>query len=200
MYYHLQGRVIEKTATSLVLETGGVGYLMQISLSTSEGLPPVGQTVKILTHFVVREDAQMLFGFLTEEERQLFKYLISVSGIGPKTAMTVLSGLSVSELKRAIVEGEVPVLTHIPGIGRKTAERLIVELREKIVVEGHRKSEAGSLAGGVSQNLLEDSLDALVALGYRRQSAKEALEKVMRAKSGEPWTIENLIRASLKHV
>ena len=199
MYHYLNGRLIEKSPTQLVLETGGIGYQVQIPVSTYSALPETGQTVRILTHFVVREDAQALYGFLTEEERRIFKLLISVSGIGPKMAMTALSGISVPELKKAIVEGSLAVLTGISGIGRKTAERIVVELREKLVLEGHDHS-GSSLLTEKPNVLVEDSLQALVALGYRRQNAKEALQKVLKNPGAEKLSVEELIRASLKYV
>src|SRR3989338_5648934 len=117
MYDYLKGQVAEKTATAVILEVAGVGYHLQIPLSTSEALPALGQNAKLLVHFVVREDAHMLYGFKTPEERQLFRSLLSVNGIGPKMALTVLSGISMETLKRAIVRGELETLTGISGIG-----------------------------------------------------------------------------------
>jgi len=200
MYHYLQGTISEKTATQLVLDVGGVGYAIGIPLSTFEALPPMGQTVKILTYFVVREDAQALYGFLTQAERDLFKLLISVSGIGPKSAMTILSSVSIEDLKKAIVEGELETLHGIAGIGKKTAERLVVELREKIVLHSQdRNGEAGSSLKS-SQALVEDSVEALVALGYRKQNAKVAVEKVFKNEKPEKVSVEELIRASLKYI
>ncbi len=191
---------MEKNPTSMIIEVGGIGFHLQIPLSTYEMLPEVCQTVRILTHFMVREDSHTLYGFLTEEERRLFKLLISVSGIGPKTAITALSGISIMELKHAIVEGAVHVLTGISGIGRKTAERMVVELREKLVVDANPSFPALTGKNPERQTLIEDSLQALVALGYRRQSAKEAIQKVLKTPDAEQYSVEDLIRASLKHV
>ena len=183
-----------------MLDVSGVGFYLQIPLSTYEALPEIGKNIRILTHFIVREDAHTLYGFLTEEERRLFKLLISVSGIGPKTAITALSGVSAEELKRAIVEGAVHVLQGISGIGRKTAERMVVELREKLVVETHAaQSTVPGVARG-KQALVEDSLQALVALGYRRQDAREAIQKALKTQEAESCSVEDLIRASLKYV
>ena len=134
MYSYLSGILAEKSPTLITVDVNGIGFQLIVPISTSQKLPATGQKVKLLTHHVVREDAQILFGFATEEERSLFKLLLSVSGIGPKLAITILSGLGIEELKQAIVQGSVPALTAVSGIGRKTAERLIVELRERIVV------------------------------------------------------------------
>lgn len=200
MYEYLSGRLIEKTALAAILDIGGVGYQVQIPLSTFAALPELGQPVRLWTHFVVREDAQILYGFFTQEERQLFRLLISVSGIGPKSAATVLSGLAPEDLKRAIVEGNLALLTAVPGIGRKTAERLVVELREKVVVEQH--SGAGpspSLKKGGGENqLVEDSLSALVELGYRKQNAQEAIKKALKNLEEGRYSVSDLVRASLQ--
>ncbi len=200
MYHYLQGQLIDKTPTSMVLDVGGVGFYLQIPLSTYEMLPEMGKNIRILTHFIVREDAHTLYGFLTEEERRLFKLLISVSGIGPKTAITALSGVSLSELKRAIVEGSIHVLSGISGIGRKTAERMVVELREKLVVETGAAQSALTGFSSAKEALIEDSLQALIALGYRRQNAREAIQNALKMPETEKYSVEDLIRASLKYV
>lgn len=200
MYQYLSGKLVEKTAASAVIDVHGVGYLVQISVSTFSALPELGKDVKIFTHFVVREDVQALFGFYTEEERQVFRLLLSVSGIGPKTALTVLSGVSLSELKRAIIDGNLTTLTGVPGVGRKTAERLVVELREKIVVED-RKAGSSAVEKMAAQDILvEDSLQALIELGYRKQNAQEAIRKAVKAFEGAKYSVSDLIRASLKYV
>jgi len=199
MYDYLKGQVAEKTATSVILEVAGVGYHLQIPLSTSAALPALGQNTKLLVHFVVREDAHMLYGFKTPEERQLFRSLLSVNGIGPKMALTVLSGISMETLKRAIVRGELETLTGISGIGKKTAERIIVELREKLVLQAQPGPESATPATGQAA-LIEDSVEALIALGYRKPNAKAAIEKAMKNVKAEQVTLEELIRASLRHV
>jgi Holliday junction DNA helicase RuvA len=156
--------------------------------------------VKLLVHFVVREDAHMLYGFKTQEERQLFRSFLSVNGIGPKLALTVLSGIPMETLKRAIVRGELETLTGISGIGKKTAERIIVELREKLVLQAQPEAEL-EVSGTTGQTaLMEDSVEALIALGYRRPNAKTAIEKAMKIVKAEQMTVEELIRTSLKHV
>lgn len=202
MYEYLFGNLVEKTAAALVIEVGGVGYHVHIPVSTFAALPELGKSVRILTHFVVREDAQALFGFFTEEERQLFRLLISISGIGPKTALTALSGVAVQELKRAIIDGNLAVLTGISGIGRKTAERMVVELREKMVLE-ERRAPASAPAKGGQEPVVEDSVRALVELGYKKQNAQDAIQKALKNFEMSPpgkIKLEDLIRASLRYV
>lgn len=199
MYEYLNGKLVEKTPLAAVMDIGGVGYHVQIPLSTFAALPELGQPVRLWTHFVVREDVQNLYGFLTQDERHLFRLLISISGIGPKSAATVLSGLAPTDLKRAIVDGNVALLTGVPGIGRKTAERIVIELREKIVVEEH--GSAPSSPGGKmgeDQQLVEDSLSALVELGYRKQNAQEAIKKAMKNLEAGRYSVSDLVRASLQ--
>ena len=202
MYEYLSGRLVEKTAGSLILDVGGVGYAVTIPLSTFESLPPLGQNVKILTYFVVREDAQALYGFLSEQERSLFKMLLSISGIGPKMAITVLSGLTLPDLKRAIVDGSIHLLTGISGVGKKTAERIIIELREKLVLDERRvpHSQASSAVLQEQDELFQDSLQALIQLGYKKQNAKEAIQKALKNRKPEDLSAEVLVRESLKYV
>ena len=200
MYSYLAGVLAEKSPTTVTVDINGIGFQLMVPLSTSQRLPGIGEKVKLLIHHVVREDAELLFGFATEEERALFKLLLGVSGIGPKLAITVLSGLGIGELKRAIVDGSVPSLTAISGIGRKTAERIIVELREKIVVEA--RAEGGKTAGILAKKeaLIEDSLRALISLGYTKQNAKAAIQKVLDARGHDRLNAEALIRESLKQI
>ncbi len=200
MYHYLRGRVAEKTLTSVVVDAGGVGFEILIPLSTSQKLPAVGEEIKLLTHFVVREDAHLMFGFLTKEEQSLFRLLISVTGIGPKMAMTVLSGLGIGDLKRAIVQGSVETLSSISGVGRKTAERLVIELREKIAIEGIQKGTHGIETLKDQEALIEDSLQALLSLGFKKQNAKSAIQKALASGKQNEWNTEALVRESLKHV
>ena len=200
MYSFLSGVLAEKTHTTATIDVNGIGFQLMIPLSTSQKLPNVGGQVRLLTHHVVREDAELLFGFATEEERSLFKLLLSVSGIGPKMAITVLSGLGIGELKKAIVNGSVPALTAISGIGRKTAERLIVELREKVMIEGQVESGQPSSALSKNEVLVQDSLRALVSLGYTKQNAKTAVQKALEKNGQGKLSAEALIRESLKQI
>jgi len=200
MYEFLSGRIVRKEPTRLVLEVGGVGYELAIPLSTFHSLGVPGEEARILTHFLVREDSQQLFGFKTEEERTLFRLLLSVTGIGPKLSLAILSGIGTSELRKAIVEGSVPALTAISGIGRKTAERLIVELREKILLLEPKPEAAVSIRVPGEDRLVEDSLQALMSLGYRVPEAKRALQKVLSERTSPSFSVEDLIRASLKYI
>ena len=200
MYRYLSGTVAEKAPTWVVLDVGGIGFELTVPISTSQKLPAVGKEAKLLTHFVVREDAQLLFGFLTKEEHSLFKLLISVTGIGPKMAVTILSGLGMAELKRAIVDGSVATLTSISGIGRKTAERLVIELREKVAVESMASGAHGLEVIQKETALVEDSTQALVSLGYNKQNAKTAVQKAIAHAKKTDWTAETLVRESLKHI
>ncbi|MFA5159783.1 MAG: Holliday junction branch migration protein RuvA [Candidatus Omnitrophota bacterium] len=200
MYHYLNGKIAEKTPTAVILDVNGIGYEVRVSLSTFSSLPNLGETVKLFTHFVVREDAQLLYGFATEEEREAFKLLISISGIGPKLAITLLSGVTLQELKRAIQEKNVPVLTAISGIGQKTAERVIIELKDKI---GKAEVSAGKELihdASISDQMVEDSVSALVSLGYTKQKAKDAIQKTLKTLLGKKPLVEEIIRTALKHV
>jgi Holliday junction DNA helicase RuvA len=200
MYHYFIGKVAEKTPTAVILDVNGIGYEVRVSLSTFSSLPNLGETVKLFTHFVVREDAQLLYGFATEEEREAFRLLISISGIGPKLAITLLSGVTLPELKRAIQEKNIPVLTAISGIGQKTAERVIIELKDKI---GKAEISAGKELihdASISDQMVEDSVSALVSLGYTKQKAKDAVQKTLKAMLGKKPSVEEIIRTALKHV
>ena len=199
MYEFLSGKIAKKDPTRLVLEVGDIGFDLAIPLSTYHSLGKPGDAARVLTHFQVREDSQQLFGFASEEERTLFRLLLSVNGVGPKVSLAVLSGIGIAELRKAIIEGSVPALTAISGIGRKTAERLIIELREKILLL-ESKTEPASKQTPKDGRLVEGSLQALVSLGYRVPEAKRALQKVLAEKPREALSVEDLIRASLKYI
>ncbi len=201
MYDFLAGRIVRKGPTHLVLDVGGVGYELAIPLSTFHALTKSEEETRILTHFHVREDNHQLFGFATEEERSLFRLVLSVTGIGPKMGLAILSGIGTAELRKAIVEGSIPTLTAISGIGRKTAERLIVELREKIVLLEPKAGAAVSTAkNALDERLVEDSIQALISLGYKPLDAKRALQKVLAERGSHEFSVEDLIRASLKYI
>jgi Holliday junction DNA helicase RuvA len=200
MYEYLSGKIVRKSPTHLVLEVGGIGFELSIPISTFHSLAKVGEEARIMTHFLVREDNHQLYGFGTDEERSIFRLLLSVTGIGPKMALAVLSGIGTSELRKAIVEGSLPTLTAISGIGRKTAERLIVELREKILLLEPKAQAAVLARSPIDERLIEDSLQALISLGYRRNDARRAVQKVLSEKDGGSYSVEDLIRASLKYI
>ena len=199
MIASLRGTVGEKSVGHCVVEAAGVGYLVNLSSHTARTLPRVGETVFLLTHQVVREDALMLFGFSDLEERRLFEMLITVSGVGPKVALAVLSGLPPQELARAIRDENIPALVGISGVGRKTAERLIVELRDKLELA---VAATAPVVGGRTGVLprserFDDAVAALVRLGYSPPHAQEAVRKVAGDGSEDDPSLENLVRRAL---
>jgi len=195
----LSGILIEKNPTRIVVSTAGVGYELFIPLSTYSFLPEVNQEVALLTHLQVREDAWQLFGFSDSEERELFKLLISISGIGPKVGLTVLSGIGADGFKRAVVDRDLAALTAISGIGKKTAERIIIELKDKITIT--EKAACTDIPDEwQASDLMNDSLNALMALGYKRSQAETAVKKVIRNNDDEAKTVEDVIRLSLQMV
>jgi len=198
MYNYLSGKLIEKTPTAVIIEAAGIGYDLTIPVSTYASLPSLGEHVKLLTHFVVREDAQLLYGFATEDERKMFRMLISISGIGPKIANTALSGILVEDLKIAIKDGNVAVLTSISGIGKKTAERIVIELREKVILEGGKTSGAKSASHLISSEA-EDAVQALIALGYSKNEAQTAVDKAQKS-APEKLAVDKLVRNALRHI
>ena len=194
----LTGILKFKSPTEILVEVHGIGYTISIPLSTYEKLGDLGSSVSLLTHFHVREDAMLLFGFSTEEERRLFKLLISVSGIGPKIAQSTLSGMNVEELKSHIVGGNVNALMAIPGVGRKAAERLIVELRDK-AGKTLTDSEPISVIGMATASMRIEALQALTSLGYNQQIAEKAIRLVVKEAEGSTISLEELIKRALRH-
>jgi Holliday junction DNA helicase RuvA len=197
MIASLRGVLSEKAQGHCVVETSGVGYRVSVSSHTARVLPEPGESVFLYTHQVVREDALQLFGFSDLEERRLFELLITVSGVGPKVALAVLSGLKPAALSRAIREENLAQLVGIPGVGRKTAERLVVELRDKVELAVTAQSTAPSSERGVlpRSERFDDAVAALVRLGYSQGQAQEAVRKV--AGSEDDLSLESLVRQSL---
>jgi Holliday junction DNA helicase RuvA len=175
MIGRLTGILLEKKPPQVVLDVGGVGYELDVPMSTFYNLPELGQKLVLYTHLSVREDAHLLYGFGSEAERALFRQLLKVNGVGPKLALSVLSGLSVEQLQNAVSQQEVGVLTRIPGIGKRTAERLILELKDKL---GPALVTSSTAPGGAASNARRDLSDALLALGYSEREAARALDKV----------------------
>jgi Holliday junction DNA helicase RuvA len=169
MIGRLSGTLVEKAPPQVLLDVGGVGYEVDVPMSTFYQLPAVGERVVLLTHFVVREDAQQLFGFLTADERGTFRQLVKISGVGPRTALSILSGLSVAELSQAVTMQESGRLVKVPGIGKKTAERLLLELKGKLGPDLGRPASAANDAQA-------DIVQALMALGYNEREASAALK------------------------
>ena len=196
MIASLRGVLAEKAPGGCVVEAGGVGYRVSVSSHTARSLPPAGEPVFLHTHQVVREDAMMLFGFSDLEERRLFELLITVSGVGPKVALAVLSGLPPQALAKAIRDENLAALVGIPGVGRKTAERLVVELRDKLDVLAAASAPVSAGAGVLPRSeRFEDAVAALVRLGYSRLQALDAVRKV--ADADDDPTLEHLVRRAL---
>ncbi len=195
MIASLTGTLRMKTPTEVLLDVQGVGYAVSIPFSTFEKLGQVDTTVTLLTHLQVREDALQLYGFMTEEERFLFRLLISVSGIGPRIAQSILSGISVKDLKDHITGGNVGALVAIPGIGKKTAERLVLELREKI----SRTDGSAGVPPRPSDDRRTQALMALTSLGYSKLVADKALHHVLSEPTSSTLTLEEIIKRALRH-
>lgn len=196
MYEYISGKLMTKNPTEIVVDVGGIGYLIAIPLSTYENIAQPGESVKLLTHFKVREDDQSLYGFSTESERELFRLLIDVSGIGARTAISILSGASVNEFKQRIMNNDVKALTLIPGIGKKTAQRIIVELGEKLP-----KLSSGDTAPSISgfgghNEVMDEAIRALVSLGYNKAAAEKSVTKAL-AELGDKATLEQYIKTAL---
>ena len=190
MIGRITGTLLGIEQQTALVDVGGVGYEIECPISTLCELPTVGETVTLLTHFVVREDAQLLFGFLTYDDRESFRILIKISGVGPKLAIGVLSGLSGEELAAAVERDDVATLTRLPGVGKKTAERLLVELRGRMTSTGHTQSLVGS-------SPIEEAVLGLIALGYKETEARKAINALPKDPEATP---ETLIRSSLKQM
>jgi len=193
----LRGTLAAKEAGQCVVETAGVGYLVQVSAHTAGKLPTVGEPVFLHTHQVVREDAHMLFGFAELDERQVFELLITVSGIGPKVAIAVLSGLRPQALARAIRDEDLTSLVAIPGVGRKTAERMVVDLRDKIALLALTPGAepAAPKPQPLRSERAQDAVAALTRLGYSATQAQDAVRRV--AEDGDTLSLEDLVRRAL---
>jgi holliday junction DNA helicase RuvA len=198
MIARLRGELIAKAPTEVVIDVNGIAFGLQISLATFEKIGDLHSTVQLFTYLHVREDLMQLFGFATEDERALFKLLISVSGIGPKMAQGILSGIAIPDLRTHLASGNSAALTTIPGVGRKLAERLVVELREKI-----GKLELGGTSVGVSGDaggtIRSEALLALTSLGYNRAAAERAVRAAFDELAPSSPTVETLIKTALKH-
>ena len=192
MIGHLRGRLVRKAPPALIIDVNGVGYELEAPMSTFYRLPEIGSEVELATHLVVREDAHLLYGFATEDERRLFRDLLRVTGIGPKIGLALLSGIDVDTFMRCVEAQDVDALTRIPGIGRKTAERLLIEMRDRIRALGQLPAHA-PVPGGVAGARAE-AYAALVALGYRPVEVNRLLQGVEQDGAGT----EELIRRALQ--
>ena len=191
MIGRLRGQIAQISPQQLLIDVGGVGYEVEISLNTFAALADIKSEAVVFTHLVVREDAQLLFGFSSADERELFRTLIKVNGVGPKMALAILSGLDASSFAACILDGDVKTLTGLPGVGKKTAERLIIEMRDKVTtLAGEHRPEIDA----VTANIADDAEAALIGLGYRPQEAALALSKL----EDPSQDLEALIKQALK--
>jgi len=198
MITFLEGTLVEALPTQVVVGVHGVGYHVNIPLSSYDRLPPVGQAIKVLTHLAIREDAHVLYGFMSTGERDLFRLLVNhVSGIGPKTALDVLSGMSVTNFKAAAVNGDAALLAKIKGIGKKTAERIVVELKDRVGIAAAWEAASAANAPTAEEREINDAVLALIALGYKQVDAHKAVKQVWE-KAGPKPSSEDLVRSSLK--
>ena len=197
MIGRLQGILLAKQPPQLLVDVNGVGYEVDAPMSTFYQLPNTGETIVLHTHLVVREDAQLLYGFYSESERHLFRSLIKINGVGPKLALTILSGISFEEFSRCVMDNDAKALTALPGVGKKTAERLIIELRDKIGKELDAVLPSVSGATSFAEpdiNPVSDAVSALVSLGYKAQEAS----RMVRSVEAEGLSTEEIIRESLQ--
>ena len=203
MYAYLKGTLEEITEDNIVVEVGNIGYNVKVSTTTADLLPPLGNEVKIYTYTLVREDTFSLYGFLTRDDLEIFKKLITVNGIGPKGGLAILSVMSADALRFAIMAGDAKSIAKAPGIGNKTAERVILDLRDKVSLEdtlkglGEPAGTAGAIsAGGSPDNAMKkEAIEALVALGY---SASDATAAVKKVEVTEDTTVESILKMALK--
>jgi len=200
MIGQLSGKLLHKQAPDLVLDVNGVGYEVQAPMSTFYQLPACGAAVCLCTHMVVREDAQLLYGFIDDRDRQLFRTLIKVNGVGPKLALTILSGIEVGQFVACVQHGDVAALVKLPGVGRKTADRLLVEMRDRLKDWAPQElvaepEVAGEVSLPAANQLLQDAESALVALGYKPVEASRAISA---SYNDTIETSEELIRQALK--
>jgi len=197
MIGRLRGVLVSKHPPHLLLDVGGVGYEVEAPMTTFYQLPDCGENLLLHIHMVVREDAQLLYGFYSENERHLFRTLIKINGVGPKLALTILSGVSSDEFTRCIIESDARSLTALPGVGKKTAERLIVELRDRLgddIKTTLPGSESADRLKAQPANPVSDAVSALISLGYKAQDASH----MVRTTASEGMTTEAIIKAALQ--
>ena len=196
MITHLSGTVIEATPSQIIIDVQGVGYEVLIPTSSFSNFPPPGQTAKIFTHLVIREDAHILFGFSTIEERELFRMVNTVTKIGPKIALNLLGSLSPSEFQIAVAEGNTKRLSQISGLGKKTAERIVVELKDKVGIPSQKPFNKAGRSQSTTDQTIRDAVAALVALGYKQPDAVRRVEAA-QTMLGKEKDLDKLVKASL---
>jgi len=194
----LQGKLADILPTQIIIDVHGIGYELLIPLSSYDKLPPVGQEVRVLTHLAIREDAHVLYGFMSPAERELFRMLINtVSGIGPKIALNILSGMNVIAFKGAVANADVKALSQINGVGKKTAERIVVELKDKVGVAGAWEASSAQRALSPADQKINDAILALIALGFKQIDAHDAIRAALE-KLGPEAGADDLVRACLR--
>jgi Holliday junction DNA helicase RuvA len=194
MIGRLKGVLLEKQPPAILIDVQGVGYELEASMSTFYNLPECGETITLHTHMVVREDAQLLYGFFSPSERLMFRTLIKISGVGPKLALTILSGMSAEDFSRCILDGDSKALTQLPGVGKKTAERLVVELKDRVNKDESFKLTSVTTKIEKHANPVNDAVSALISLGYKAQQASQMIRSV----DIDGKTTEDIIRAALQ--
>lgn len=207
MITYIQGRLVAATPLQAVIDVGGLGYEVSIPVTTAEKLPPSGNETKVFTHVVYREDSQAIYGFASTEERDFFRLLVEkVSGVGPRVAISIMSKLSLQVLRTAIAGGDVALLSKCPGIGKKTAERLVIELKDKVGLPSSAAVPGGPIAAGgpaapsaenAVENRVQDAVMALVTLGYKLADADKAVRKALSS-LGNEVSAEELIKAAFR--
>jgi Holliday junction DNA helicase RuvA len=199
MITFLDGKLVGALPTQAIVDVNGVGYEVFIPLSSYDKLPAVGQSIRILTHLTVREDAHILYGFMTSPERDLFRLLVNnVSGIGPKLALAVLSGMSVTSFKTAVVNSDIAAISKISGLGKKTAERIVLELKDKLGVAAAWEAATAAHAPTLEQEQANEAVLALIALGYKQIDAHKAVRDLQA--HGEGKSAEELVKLALKKI
>lgn len=198
MIGRIRGSLVEKQVPDILVDVNGICYEIQVPMTTAYRLPEVGQDIQLFTHFVVREDAQLLYGFARQQDKDMFRALIKVNGVGPKMALAILSGMETDDFVRTVQNNDVSAMVSMPGIGKKTAERLIVEMRDRLseweTVGGEVEATA---SGGAGTSISKDAENALLALGYKPQQATRAVSAVMK-ENPDVADSEALIRLALK--
>lgn len=200
MYAYIKGILAEVNTDSIVIENQGIGYQLYVSLQALEELPAIGMEVKVYTYLHVREDAMVLFGFPDREDLKMFQMLLTVSGVGPKGALGILSALSGDDLRFAILSGDSKAIAKAPGIGSKTAQRVILELKDKVSLEDAFETKTAHIAGGnvtVNGTVKNEAIQALVALGY---SSSEAMKAVSQVEISQEHKVEDVLKLALKHM
>lgn len=200
MFSYVKGALTVANSSSVVIETAGIGYLIYIPASVFSRLPVLGSAVCLYTSYVVRELSHTLYGFLSEQERDLFETLMGVTGIGPKLALSIIGHLKLHDLHQAISCGDFPTICKVPGIGRKTAERLVIELRDKLpALDANTFTHLAVQTGDPLSQKIRDAMGALVNLGYNQNAAEKAIKKTLRD-SSQDVDLATLITQSLKHI